>query len=489
MNEAINSACRDYLLDKDESQLEEILKRLTEANLPDVACLIQALTPSTIYGGSLMISLGENSEKIGLIPYSMRCITKASDVLNDSVINNEKISQEKHNVVMNQLKRVYRKISQGNNYYDETKQIIQKETQKIVVTMTTCKRLDLFIKTVRTFLACCTDISLIDAWYVVDDNSSEYDREVMKKNFPWIVYTWKNEKDKGHAKSMNILREIIPKSVEFIIHLEDDWYYAAHLNYISKGVAVLKKYEDLGQILFNANYHEQACEVEGEIRGDGLLTHRLHHFSTNPTGKSDYWPHFSLRPGIIRKKVWDTIPFDETAKHFEMDYAYKYISNGWKTGFFNTVTCIHTGKNVNSLVGTNAYELNNQIQFSVPTILPIKLVLVQEFGSIKRILKRSMKLKPKFWLFSKDSNDEVTVNKLIGKNLAHVNWDVITLRTGEVNGFVRSDKLEITKTTTSVVVNHDSIQKVLDSTECDSAKCNTYIFTRSIQSVQSVQSI
>jgi len=42
----------------------------------------------------------------------------------------------------------------------------------ITFTVTTCKRLDLFEKTMNSFIHCCLDRHLIGRWVCVDDNSS-----------------------------------------------------------------------------------------------------------------------------------------------------------------------------------------------------------------------------------------------------------------------------------------------------------------------------
>ena len=46
--------------------------------------------------------------------------------------------------------------------------------------ITTCKRFDLFEKTINSFIQCCKDVLLIDKWLCIDDNSSDTDREKMK---------------------------------------------------------------------------------------------------------------------------------------------------------------------------------------------------------------------------------------------------------------------------------------------------------------------
>ena len=40
----------------------------------------------------------------------------------------------------------------------------------------------------NSFLNCCKDLDMIREIILVDDNSSEADREIMKKKFPFIKY-------------------------------------------------------------------------------------------------------------------------------------------------------------------------------------------------------------------------------------------------------------------------------------------------------------
>ena len=47
----------------------------------------------------------------------------------------------------------------------------------VTFSITSCKRFDLFHKTVNSFINCCTDVHKIDRWLCVDDNSSEEDRQ------------------------------------------------------------------------------------------------------------------------------------------------------------------------------------------------------------------------------------------------------------------------------------------------------------------------
>lgn len=52
-----------------------------------------------------------------------------------------------------------------------------------MMSMTTCKRYDLFQKTVNSFLNCCLDLDKIDYFFCVDDNSSNLDKLQMQEKY------------------------------------------------------------------------------------------------------------------------------------------------------------------------------------------------------------------------------------------------------------------------------------------------------------------
>jgi hypothetical protein len=124
----------------------------------------------------------------------------------------------------------------------------------ITITTTTCKRLDLFIQTVNSFLECCTDIcDYVYEWIVIDDNSTEEDREFMKKSYPFITYIYKTPDQKGHARSMNMLLDAI--KTPYVVNLEDDWRFFVKDNYLTKCLGVLNENEELFIVkYFDSNY-------------------------------------------------------------------------------------------------------------------------------------------------------------------------------------------------------------------------------------------
>lgn len=249
----------------------------------------------------------------------------------------------------------------------------------ITITQTTCKRYDLFEKTVISFINCCLDLNLVHKWIVVDDNSSESDRKKMKEKFPWIEYVMKPIDKAGHSESMNILQNMV--TTDYVFHMEDDWKFIKKDNYLTKCKFILDTCENYGQCLLNMNYAED--ESGFDIKGGIIKQNRLFRYYEHEHYKSEqelneftkknegnptcaYWPHFSLRIGLLKKKVWDVVgKFNLNANHFEMEYAYRYRDHNFKTVFLDNISCIHIGKKTFEKRENhpNAYDLNNIPQF------------------------------------------------------------------------------------------------------------------------------
>lgn len=251
----------------------------------------------------------------------------------------------------------------------------KKYDKKVTVTMTSCKRYDLFYQTVSSFLNCCLDIDLIDEWIVVDDGSSEEDRTKMITDFPFIKYIWKSIDDKGHPRSMNIIKSRV--DTPYIFHMEDDWLFFRKENYISTCISILETDNSYGQCLLNRVYGERArChDLVGGVQkfcGDKryyehqfLTGSQLDNFNKNNKGCA-YWPHYSLRVGMTRTSALQKIgEYNERASHFEMEYAYRYLNAGFKTTYMDNIYCLHIGRCTfeRDTGKLNAYDLNNEVQF------------------------------------------------------------------------------------------------------------------------------
>ena len=260
-------------------------------------------------------------------------------------------------------------------------------TPHVTLTITTCRRRDLFDRSVDSFLRNCTDVDSIDRWICIDDGSSDEDRAAMAARYPFFEFIWKDVSTKGHARSMEMLRAEV--SSPFWLHLEDDWEFFAPDAYVSRAIDILEDDPSLGQVLFNRNYAEIASEREipgGELR---TTTHthqpyRVHVHAVPGTqefeefnreiGKdrptNSWWPHFSFRPSMLRTSVVNEIgSFSTEPIHFELDFAKRFTAAGFQSAFFDNICNVNIGT-LTSETGPNrrpnAYELNGEPQFGRP---------------------------------------------------------------------------------------------------------------------------
>lgn len=251
-------------------------------------------------------------------------------------------------------------------------------SDKVTFTITTCKRPDLFYRTINSFLQCCLDVDLIDRWICIDDNSNENDREEMQKKYPFFEFIWKGPAEKGHVQSMNILRETVKTPYQF--HCEDDWSFICPGHYIQMAMEILQTDRTIGQVLINRNYaefldhishrgghHDQTLSGLQYIRHQYVGDEHDRNKLTQFLGAGHfYWPHFSFRPSLIRREVFDKVGPYHDIIHFEMRYAERYTQARYKSVFFPSIYCIHIGRPTSEWqdpTKPNAYALNGVKQF------------------------------------------------------------------------------------------------------------------------------
>lgn len=297
----------------------------------------------------------------------------------DYTIINDFINQMREKLIASQDHIKNKLIKTTINCFSlPLKETVEINNIEVLLTFTTCKRLDLFIKTVNSFMKNCSDIGRIGYFYCVDDNSSFEDREKMRTMYPFINFYFKSLEEKGHRPSMNIiwdkLNELKPK---YWLHMEDDWLFLKQDDYISKSIAILEQHEEknIHQVLFNRNYGE-TFESYNIVGGERFVNTQypkqplLLHVKDQPGLKgpnSSYWPHYSFRPSVSRTSIiLELGNFDSENNFFERDYADKYFEKGYKSAFFDEITCLHTGKltTENNDQKQNAYALNDMEQFN-----------------------------------------------------------------------------------------------------------------------------
>ena len=317
-------------------------------------------------------------------------------------------------------------------YYDKEKvnEIMAKERPSlplITLSITTCKRIDLFIPTMNSVIN-CLDIKLIDEWLCVDDNSSEEDRKNMEELYPFFTFIWKDKNEKGHPKSMNIIKNSV--KTPYLFHLEDDWKFFVKKNYIKECLDVLNVDDKIGQCLINKNYTETSEDVSvkgGIFKQTNFGTrYYIHEYVKNDEEKvawynkygnclsSNYWPHFSLRPSLFKTSVFKEVgEFNENVGHFEMEYAYRYIEKGYISTFFEGIYSLHTGRLTSEKFDEtkiNAYKLNNEQQFIKKPLSPIEETLeidLSELGFNIKTYVLNLDRRPDRWETFKKNGKEL----------------------------------------------------------------------------------
>ena len=249
----------------------------------------------------------------------------------------------------------------------------------VTITTTTCKRTDLITRTVDSFLECVLDYKdYVKEWIIVDDNSSDEDRKFMKERYPFIRFIYKGVEDKGHPRSMNMfLKEV---TTPYVFNLEDDFEFFRRDKYFERMINILNIDRTYGQCLMNINYTEDT-DSGNNIWGSTMKTspqgrYFVHNYYTGKQLEEEqkklgcpsclYWPHFSFRVGLTKTTVFQDLgSYDETAKHFEMEYAHRFVSKGYKTTFLDGIYCAHIGRRTyeRNTDKKNAYDLNEERQF------------------------------------------------------------------------------------------------------------------------------
>lgn len=263
----------------------------------------------------------------------------------------------------------------------------KKESEKIITfSITTCKRLDLFLNTMNSFINMCVDVDMIDRWICIDDNSSMCDRERMMWDYPFIEFYFKNKKERGHVNSMNMIRNLV--NTKYLLHLEDDWLFIKKCHYIKPALHILNSktynfvsdggkmlYENghkIMQVIFNRTYNEtliRNVRIGGFIAETFSPKYRFviheHNSIQDPEKELIRWPHFSFNPSLINMEALKNIGAFENINGFEYFYAKKYFYNfKYISCFFDDVICVHTGKKTWENEGKNAYELNDVEQYN-----------------------------------------------------------------------------------------------------------------------------
>jgi hypothetical protein len=221
---------------------------------------------------------------------------------------------------------------------------------KITLTMTTCKRLQLFKQTIQLFFNNCLDIDLIKEIIIVDDNSSLDDIKEMQNFLKDYKYNIKLiSTNCGHANALNILFYNV--QTDYIFHLEDDWEIKKG-NFIRQSFEIMNDNEKIKSVLMR-NWIAQGAkqQIPKHIEKTKYYIHNYNGLKFQK-GNINTYPGYSLNPSLQNIKDIKKIGKFENKKLFELRFAYRYYSYGYLVGMTYFDFCLHVGIQ-------SAYKSNN----------------------------------------------------------------------------------------------------------------------------------
>lgn len=254
---------------------------------------------------------------------------------------------------------------------------------KIAAAITTSKRPELFRRAYLSFRLRCLDCdAAISQWFAVDDGSSDAQLEAMlsvSSDITWLSKFGPKNQTTGHVSSLNRVLEEVVGQYDYLVFLEDDFFFVRDEDYVSKSINIFAQNESIGQIVFNRRYSLTNTEVEDrdqvggiEVRdpATGNVSHILHeyigpagspawnaYFEKHPGIGSVHWPHFSLNSGIWKLRALRDVGSFEHRDGFEFFYGLRWMKQGYFTAFFPGKYSIHLGKPLpNSAISSDVLD-------------------------------------------------------------------------------------------------------------------------------------
>ena len=213
----------------------------------------------------------------------------------------------------------------------------------------------------------CLDHQLISKFIVFDDDSSEFDRNYMIKNYPNFKFVFKKFSEKGHSKSLNMILKYV--ETKYFLNWEDDTEFKKARNYIMDSIDILESKESIDnnivQVLFNDSgfsYQQKNNDTLKKYKPIPHMVHTIEDETLLPESSDDFiigihhWPGYSDNAYIMHTDVINKLGgFIDNPSTSEVDFSLKFRNAGFKTSYL-----IGSGLKWNSK--TSAYVLNNNIR-------------------------------------------------------------------------------------------------------------------------------
>lgn len=198
--------------------------------------------------------------------------------------------------------------------------------ESITFTITCGGRLDLFCRTMETFLQRCRDVSMITRWLACDDGSAPGMIEDMRRRYPQIEF--ETAGCPGQAASLNNLFGRV--LTEWVCHWEDDWETIRTGHFLRDALALTQADDRIRNVVFRDWRGVYIREDDLEYRGH--VYYRAGTIEVARARNDWCWRGWSLNPGLQHLPTLREIgPFDESirTRYFDRRPAEEYAKGGY----------------------------------------------------------------------------------------------------------------------------------------------------------------
>lgn len=216
-----------------------------------------------------------------------------------------------------------------------------------------------------------TPTETIDRMIVINEygENTEDSIEELKNMYPEIEFINKSENDKGQAKSINLIIDILREgNYDYWLHWEDSWILNAP--FLDDSIEIMKD-DNIDQLQLIDRWHDTHDErkelkitksgkkyteilkindsIDEQLKPFGNCSD----FKLNWVEHMDHWPLFSLSPGIDKvDKILETGYFDTSTElwpiTFEFKWSIKWLCNGGRKAVINNSVCQRVDKHIST---------------------------------------------------------------------------------------------------------------------------------------------
>lgn len=203
--------------------------------------------------------------------------------------------------------------------------------EAITVTLTSCGRPDLLVRTLDSFLAYNT--SPIERFIITEDTGEKLGIE---ENYPFIEWVYNKERF-GLMGSVQKLHSMV--KTPWIFHMEDDWEFYRE-GFIEKSLMVLQSHPRILQVWLRELDDTNGHPTDKEIFRVCTTAYKL-----MQKNFEECWSGYSLNPGLRRTK--DVVDYKkiigDAPTNGEHLIAQHYGEKGFRAAIFLKGYCKHIG--------------------------------------------------------------------------------------------------------------------------------------------------